>query len=108
MKILVTGGAGYVGSHTLLQLLQHHHDVLVYDNFSNSSPEALSRVKQLAKADFEICEADIQDGSKLSEVFGCFRPEAVIHFAGLKAVGESNEKPLEYYAQNVSDRKSVV
>ena len=102
MRILVTGGAGYIGSHTLLQLLREQHDVLVFDNFSNSSPEALKRVKQLANADFEVCEGDIQDSVRLSDAFGAFKPEAVIHFAGLKAVGESNEKPLEYYAQNVS------
>ncbi len=102
MRILVTGGAGYIGSHTLLQLLREQHDVLVFDNFSNSSPEALKRVKQLANADFEVCEGDIQDSVRLSDAFGTFKPEAVIHFAGLKAVGESNEKPLEYYAQNVS------
>jgi UDP-glucose 4-epimerase len=102
MRILVTGGAGYIGSHTLLQLLREQYDVLVFDNFSNSSPEALKRVKQLANADFEVCEGDIQDSVRLSDAFGAFKPEAVIHFAGLKAVGESNEKPLEYYAQNVS------
>lgn len=102
MKIMVTGGAGYIGCHTLLQLLRERHDVLVFDNYSNSSPEALKRVKQLANADFEICEGDIQDDGRLSEAFESFRPEAVIHFAGLKAVGESNNKPLEYYAQNVS------
>lgn len=102
MKVLVTGGAGYIGSHTLLQLLRERHEVLVFDNYSNSSPEALTRVKQLANADFEICEGDVQDARRLGEVFGDFQPETVIHFAGLKAVGESNEKPLEYYAQNVS------
>lgn len=102
MKILVTGGAGYIGSHTLLQLLREQHDVLVFDNYANGSPEALKRVKQLANADFKIFEGDIQDAFRLSEAFGDFKPEAVIHFAGLKAVEESNEKPLEYYAQNVS------
>lgn len=102
MKILVTGGAGYIGSHTLLQLLRERHEVLVFDNYSNSSPEALRRVKQLANADFEIREGDIQDAGKIDEAFGIFRPAAVIHFAGLKAVGESNEDPIEYYAQNVS------
>lgn len=102
IKILVTGGAGYIGSHTLLQLLRARHDVLVYDNYPNSSQEALSRVKQMANADFEICEGDIQDADKMGEAFGSFRLEAVIHFVGLKAVGESNEKPLEYYGQNVS------
>lgn len=102
MRILVTGGAGYIGSHTLLQLLRAEHDVLVFDNFSNSSPEALRRVKQLTNVDFEIFKGDIQDGDQLGEAFSGFKPEAVIHFAGLKAVGESNEKPLEYYAQNVT------
>jgi len=102
MRILVTGGAGYIGSHTLLQLLRAEHEILVFDNFSNSSPEPLARVKQLANASFEICEGDIQDTDHLSTAFSGFRPEAVIHFAGLKAVGESNERPLDYYAQNVS------
>ncbi|MFK7944819.1 MAG: UDP-glucose 4-epimerase GalE [Paracoccaceae bacterium] len=102
MRILVTGGAGYIGSHTVLQLLKQQYDVLVYDNFSNSAPEALARVKQLANADFEIREGDIRDADCLSRTFSSFQPEAVIHFAGLKAVGESSEKPLEYYAQNVS------
>jgi UDP-glucose 4-epimerase len=102
MRILVTGGAGYIGSHTLLQLLRAEHEVLVFDNFSNSSPETLRRVKQLANADFGFREGDIQNASQLDEAFSEFRPEAVIHFAGLKAVGESSEKPLEYYAQNVS------
>ena len=102
MRILVTGGAGYIGSHTLLQLLRERNEVLVFDNYSNSSPETLKRVKQLANADFEICEGDIQDAGRIGEAFGGFKPEAVIHLAGLKAVGESNEQPLEYYAQNVS------
>lgn len=102
MRILVTGGAGYIGSHTVLQLLREKHQVFVFDNYSNSSPEALKRVKQLANAEFEASEGDIQDADKLSEAFGSFRPQAVIHFAGLKAVGESSEQPLEYYAQNVS------
>jgi UDP-glucose 4-epimerase len=102
MRILVTGGAGYIGSHTLLQVLRAQHEVLVFDNFSNSSPESLLRVKQLTNADFEIFEGDIQNASRLSEAFSSFTPEAVIHFAGVKAVGESIEKPLEYYAQNVT------
>lgn len=102
MKILVTGGAGYIGSHTLLQLLREQHEVLVFDNYSNSSPEALKRVKQLANADFEICEGDIQDTRRLNQAFDSFKPEAVIHFAGLKAPAESTANPLEYYAQNVT------
>lgn len=102
MRILVTGGAGYIGSHTLVQLLRERHEVLVIDNFSNSHPEALARVKQIVNYPFAVCEGDIQDAGRLDEVFRDFRPEATIHFAGLKAPGESTEKPLEYYAQNVS------
>lgn len=102
MKILVTGGAGYIGSHTLIQLLRAHHKVLVFDNFSNGSPEALRRVKQLTNANLEIFEGEIQDAGHVREAFSGFKPEAVIHFAGLKSVGESNERPLEYYAQNVT------
>ncbi len=108
MRILVTGGAGYIGSHTLLQLLRAQHEVLVIDNFSNSSPEALRRVKKLANTDFEVCEGDIQDTNCLSEAFRRFMPEAVIHFAGLKAVGDSNEKPLKYYSQNVAGSIEVL
>ena len=102
MKIIVTGGAGYIGSHTLLQLLRERHEILVFDNYSNSSREALRRVKQLANADFEIREGDVQDAGRLNAAFAEFQPEAVIHFAGLKAIGESNQQPLEYYGQNVS------
>lgn len=102
MRVLLTGGAGYIGSHTLLKLLRQGDEALVLDNFSNSSPKALGRVKQLAQADFEVREGSICDAERLDQVFAEFRPEAVIHFAGLKAVGESNEKPLHYYAQNVS------
>jgi len=102
MRILVTGGAGYIGSHTLLQLLREQHEVLVLDNFSNSLPELIRRIRQLSNTDFEVCEGDIRDAGCLSEVFSGFRPEAVIHFAGLKAVGESNDDPLKYYSHNVT------
>ncbi|RST85176.1 UDP-glucose 4-epimerase GalE [Aquibium carbonis] len=102
MRILVTGGAGYIGTHTLIVLLRERHDVLVVDNFSSGSPEALDRVRQLANADFEVFEADLRDSVRLNESFAVFRPEAVIHFAGLKAVAESVEKPLDYYSQNVA------
>lgn len=102
MRVLVTGGAGYIGSHTMLQLLRGAHEPLVLDNFSNSSPEALSRVKQLANAGFETREGDVCDAPLLDEVFATFKPEAVIHFAGLKAVGESQQIPLEYYSKNVN------
>ena len=102
MRVLVTGGAGYIGTHTLLQLLRSEHEVIVYDNFSNSSPEALRRVKQLTNADFQICEGNIQDPARLNDAFTGFKPEAVVHFAGLKSVGDSNQAPLEYYTQNVT------
>ncbi|MFD1195247.1 UDP-glucose 4-epimerase GalE [Seohaeicola saemankumensis] len=102
MRVLVTGGAGYIGSHTVLRLLRAKHEVLVLDNFSNSSPEALRRVKGLANADFDICEGDARDRGVLNQAFGDFSPEAVIHFAGLKSVGESQEQPLEYHSQNVA------
>lgn len=101
MRIMVTGGAGYVGSHTLLHLLRAQHEGFVIDNFSNGSPEALQRVKQLANRDFTIRHGDIRDADSLDEAFSDFEPEAVIHFAGLKSVGESNSVPLEYYSQNV-------
>lgn len=102
MRIMVTGGAGYIGSHTVLQLLQDQHDVLVYDNFSNSVPESLRRVAALAGRSADLIQADVQDSQSLNQVFKAFRPEAVLHFAGLKAVGESVKIPLDYYAQNVN------
>lgn len=102
MRVLLTGGAGYIGSHTLVKLLQEQNEVLVLDNFSNSSMESLSRVKQLSNSDFEVRNGDICDAKLMDETFSAFKPEVVIHFAGLKAVGESNEKPLEYYTQNVT------
>lgn len=102
MKVFVTGGAGYIGTHTLLQLLAAGHDVCVFDNFSNASPVALTRVRQLSNRDFEQVEGDIRDAGALHQALADFVPDAVIHFAGLKAVGESNEKPLLYYENNVT------
>lgn len=102
MRILVTGGAGYIGSHTVLQLLKDQHEVLTYDNFSNSSAETLNRVAVLANSPAPYVQGDIRDATCLDQTFRDFRPQAVIHFAGLKAVGESTQIPLEYYAQNVN------
>lgn len=102
MRILVTGGTGYIGSHTVLALLQAEHDVIVLDNLANSSKTSLERVHELAGREvlgFE--EVDLLDQPGLHRVFEQWKPEAVIHFAGLKAVGESNEKPLWYYSNNV-------
>ncbi|MGJ8516249.1 UDP-glucose 4-epimerase GalE [Carnimonas bestiolae] len=100
--ILVTGGAGYIGSHTVLVLLEAGYDVVVFDNLSNGSEEALTRVEHLAgkKAHFE--HGDIRDRERLDEVLSIYPVTAAIHFAGLKAVGESMKKPLEYFDNNVS------
>jgi UDP-glucose 4-epimerase len=99
MKIFVTGGAGYIGTHTCVELLNEGHEVVVYDNFTNSSLEALRRVEQITQKSLQTIKGDIRDEAFLSvSMQGC---EGVIHFAGLKAVGESVEKPLEYYDNNV-------
>ncbi|MGH1354066.1 MAG: UDP-glucose 4-epimerase GalE [Thalassovita sp.] len=102
MRVFVTGGAGFIGSHTLVQLLRQGADVTVFDNYSNSSPEALARVKRLAQSDLTIVEGDICHTAALQSALHTAAPEAVIHFAGLKAVGESAEKPLSYYHTNIS------
>lgn len=101
MRILLTGGAGYIGSHTLLELLQAGHDLAVSDNFSNSSPEALRRVEALTGRSFATYEADVTNVARMKEVIAEFRPEAVVHFAGLKAVGEGEAEPVRYYQTNV-------
>src|SRR5210317_606304 len=93
-NILVTGGAGYIGSHTCLELLQAGFDVTVIDNLSNSSEESLDRVRQLAGRDLEFFRGDICDPDALAELFAGRNFDAVVHFAGLKAVGESCEIPL--------------
>ena len=102
MKILVTGGAGYIGSHTCVELLNAGYEVVILDNYYNSSPEVLSRIKELTGKDFDFCECDIRDRKGLDKVFAEHKIDAVIHFAGLKAVGESVVKPLEYYENNIS------
>ena len=101
MRVLVTGGAGYIGSNTLVELLSKDHEPIVIDNLSNGHEEALRRVKQLANKDFTFIEGDIRDSKILDKAFSNFKPEAVIHFAGLKAVGESIIHPLKYYENNV-------
>ncbi|MGT2461277.1 UDP-glucose 4-epimerase GalE [Sinomonas atrocyanea] len=102
MRILVTGGTGYIGSHTVLTLLEAGHDVVAVDNLSNSSPEALRRVGELAGREAAFVQADTTDEDALDAVFAEHSPEAVIHFAGLKAVGESAQIPLDYYFNNVA------
>lgn len=100
--ILVTGGAGYIGTHTCIKLLEAGYQVVVLDNFSNSSPEALRRVEEIAGQAVAYIEGDINDAGLLDGLFGKHSIDAVIHFAGLKAVGESVAQPLRYYRNNVS------
>ncbi len=102
MKILLTGGAGYIGSHTIIELDKAGYGVAVVDNLYNSSPKALERVGEIIGKDIPFYEADIRDAEALARVFEAERPDAVIHFAGLKAVGESVSKPLEYYHNNMT------
>ena len=100
--ILVTGGAGYIGSHTCVRLLESGYKVVVLDNFSNSSAEAVRRVEDIARRKVTLIEGDINDATLLDELFQAHPIDAVIHFAGLKAVGESVAQPLRYYRNNVS------
>jgi UDP-glucose 4-epimerase len=102
MKILVTGGAGYIGSHTCVELLQAGYDVVVVDNLYNSSAKSIDRIKEITGKDLTFYQDDILDAERMDEIFAKEKVDCVIHFAGLKAVGESVEKPLEYYKNNIS------
>ena len=102
MKILVTGGAGYIGSHTCVELLNAGHEIVVVDNLSNSCEKSIEVVKKITGKDFPFYKCDILDREYLSRIFDEHDVEAVIHFAGLKAVGESVSKPLEYYHNNMT------
>ena len=119
MHILVTGGAGYIGSHTCVELLNAGYEVTVVDNLYNSSKKALDRVQEITGKTLKFYEVDILDRDAMNKVFDENTFDAVIHFAGLKAVGESVAKPIEYYQNNIGgtlvltdvmrkDRKSVV
>ena len=101
-KILVTGGAGYIGSHTVVQLLQSGLDVLVLDNLCNSSPKAFNRIELITGKSFQFIEGDIRDRDCLDKIFSTYPIDSVIHFAGLKAVGESSQIPIDYYQNNLS------
>ncbi len=101
MSILITGGAGYIGSHTLVELANANYDFIVYDNLSNSSQESLKRVEKIIGKSITFINGDIRDTQKLKEVFSSHTINSVIHFAGLKAVGVSVQEPLEYYDNNV-------
>ncbi|MBC8584552.1 UDP-glucose 4-epimerase GalE [Youxingia wuxianensis] len=102
MSILVTGGAGYIGSHTCVELLNAGREIVVMDNFVNSKPEALRRIKQITKKDFKFYETDMLDRDGMETIFQENKIDSVIHFAGLKAVGESVHVPLKYYHNNIT------
>lgn len=102
MAILLPGGAGYIGSHTAVELLNKGKEIIIIDNFSNSKPEVLDKIKQITGKDFKFYEMDYLDREKLEKVFEENNIEAVLNFAGYKAVGESVQKPIEYYTNNIS------
>ena len=102
MSILITGGCGYIGSHTCIELLRSGYHIVVLDNYYNADPEALARVKELSGKDFPFYHCDIRDAEGLRSIFREHDIDVVIHFAGLKAVGESVQKPLEYFDNNVN------
>ncbi len=102
MNILVTGGAGYIGSHTVILLIEAGYTVVIFDNFSNASKVSIQRVEQIVGQPIDLIEGDIRNADDLQKVFDSYQIDAVIHFAGLKAVGESVEKPLKYYDNNVN------
>ena len=104
-RVLVTGGAGFIGSHTCVELLDSGYSVVIVDDLSNSSAKAVERVRQITGADEQRCafvQASILDREALDQVFAEYEPDAIIHFAGFKAVGESVRKPLEYYWNNIT------
>lgn len=101
MNILVTGGAGYIGSHTVVELLESGYEVIIADNFSNSKPEVLERIRKITNRDFKFYEADLTNKNDIETIFIENQIDAVIHFAGYKAVGESVEKPIKYYSNNI-------
>ena len=107
-KILVTGGCGYIGSHTVVELVNNGYDVVIVDNFSNSKPIVLDRLKEITGRDIKFYELDLCDREKLRVVFDENKIDAVIHFAGYKAVGESVSKPLMYYRNNIDSTLSLL
>ena len=108
MKILVTGGAGYIGSHTCVELLDAGYDIVVIDNFSNSKKEVIDKIKKISGKDSLFYEGDCQDKNILKKIFNENKISSVIHFAGFKAVGESVQKPLMYYRNNIDSTLSLL
>ena len=108
MKVLVTGGAGYIGSHTCVELLNAGHEVFVIDNLSNGHETSVERVRLITNCELQFTNADIRDSNALDKIFNTFKPDSVIHFAGLKAVGESTADPIKYYDVNVGGSVSLL
>ena len=108
MRVLVSGGAGYIGSHTVIQLTAAGHDVVIVDNFSNAKPAVINRLESITGEHLPVHAFDLRDADKTEHLFAHERIDAVIHFAGYKAVGESVEKPLEYYENNLGSTFSLV
>lgn len=108
MKVLLTGGAGYIGSHTCIELLAAGHEAVIVDNYSNSKPEALNRIREISGKDFKFYEADCCDKEALRKIFAENKIDAVIHFAGLKAVGESVRIPVSYYRNNIDSSLALL
>jgi len=108
MKVLVTGGTGYIGSHTIVELIKEGHEVIAFDNFYNSKPEVLNRIKTITGTEIKFYEADMLNKIQLDKIFDENKIDAVIHFAGLKAVGESCEKPIFYYHNNISGTLNLI
>lgn len=108
MKILLTGGLGYIGSHTAVELLESGFEIVIVDNLSNSEEGVVKRIEKITGKSFSFYAYDVRDEEKLSEVFETEKIDAVIHFAGLKAVGESTQKPIEYYDNNIGSTISLL
>ncbi|MBO5327116.1 MAG: UDP-glucose 4-epimerase GalE [Clostridia bacterium] len=108
MKVLLTGGAGYIGSHTIVEMYAAGHEVVVVDNFSNSSPRVMERVEEITGKKVPLYEADVADEAALDRIFSEHRIDAVVHFAGYKAVGESVRMPLAYYANNIDSTLALL
>lgn len=108
MKVLLAGGAGYIGTHTCVELINSGHEVVIADNFSNSCPEAVARVEEITGNKIPLYEADVCDKNAVDRIFSENDLDAVIHFAGLKAVGESVEKPVEYYRNNIDSTLTLL
>jgi len=108
VKVFVTGGAGYIGSHTCIELLEAGHEVFIMDNLSNGHEAAIKRIRNITNCEIGFMNADIRNTSSLDNVFNTFKPDVVIHFAGLKAVGESVSDPLRYYDVNVGGSISLL